>query len=267
MRIFVEAVGVLAPGIKDWDNAKRVLGGEQPYLAAPLALVTPACLPPAERRRSSPTVRLAIAAAEQALSQTALAPQDMAMVFSSYEAAGVITHQLCEVLAGSREVSPTQFHNSVHNAPSGYYSIAMNAKLAASSVCRDKWSFSAGLLNAAAQVLADTIPVLYVCYDSPMPPPLCDVMPVLEATAIALVLTPTATTQSLAGWEITLKPGDGEVPWPAWMPPDWHANASARGFAALDTLLASLADPTCDIAALPLSPELNLQLRRCQCQP
>jgi hypothetical protein len=260
MRVFVEAVGVLAPGFQDWADARSVLAGEQTFVAAPLGSIMPGSLPPAERRRSSPTVRLAIAVAEQALSRTPLAPHEMAMVFSSYEAAGVVTHQLCEVLAGSREVSPTQFHNSVHNAPSGYYSIAMNAKLAASSVCRGKWSFAAGLLNAVAQVLADQLPVLYVCYDSPMPPPLCEVMPVLESTAIAIVLTPTATPRSIAEWEITLNPGDGEAPWPDWMPIAWHANACARGFAALATLAVNMAG---GMATLPLAPDLNLQVSRC----
>ena len=259
MRIFVEAVGVLAPGFKDWNSARPILAEEQTFVAAPLEIVTPACLPPAERRRSSDNVRLAIATTEQALKQTPLAPQDMAMVFASAEASGVITHQLCEVLAGSREVSPTLFHNSVHNAPSGYYSIAMKAKLAASSVCHGQWSFAAGLLNAAAQALADKVPVLYVCYDSPMPPPLCDAMPVLEATAIALVLTPTATPRSMADWEIMLSPGNGEAPWPTWLPPIWHANASARGFAAL----ATLENPECGDATLPLSHELSLKICRC----
>ena len=259
MRVFVEAVGVLAPGLQDWQGTKSVLSGEQPFTAAPLAPVAPASLPPAERRRSSPTVRLAIAVAEQALRQSSLAPHEMAMVFSSYEAAGVITHQICEVLAGSREVSPTQFHNSVHNAPSGYYSIAMNAKLAASSVCRGKWSFAAGLLNAAAQAVADNIPVLYVCYDSPLLAPLCDVMPMLETTAIALVLAPAPAPASMAPWEMALAPGDGEAAWPEWMPATWHANACARGF----TVLATLADPACRVATLPLSPELNLRVLRC----
>lgn len=259
MRVFVEAVGVLAPGLPDWEAAKPVLLGEQPFRAAPLAPPAPASLPPVERRRSSPTVRLAIAAAEQALQRTSLAPQEMATVFSSPEAAGVITHQICEVLAGSREVSPTQFQNSVHNAPSGYYSIAMNAKLAAASVCRGRWSFAAGLLNAAAQAFTDRLPVLYVCYDSPLPAPLCEVMPVIETTAIALVLTPAPTPASMAPWEVTLAPGDGEAPWPGWMPATWHANASARGFA----LLAALAEPAGRVALLPLSPELNLQVSRC----
>lgn len=259
MRVFVESLGVLAPGLQDWEAAKSVLLGEQPFGAAPLAPLAPASLPPAERRRSSPPVRLAIAAAEQAMQRTSLAPHAMAMVFSSSEAAGVITHQICEVLAGSREVSPTQFQNSVHNAPSGYYSIAMNAKLAATSVCRGKWSFAAGLLNAAAQAFTDQVPVLYVCYDSPLPAPLCEVMPIVETTAIALVLTSATAPTSMAPWEIALAPGDGEAPWPEWMPATWHANASARGF----TLLAMLADPACRHAALPLSPELNLQVSRC----
>jgi 3-oxoacyl-(acyl-carrier-protein) synthase len=259
MRVFVEAVGVLAPGLQDWEGAKSILSGKRPFKTTPLAPIAPASLPPAERRRSSPTVRLAVAAAEQAMRCSALAPNEMAMVFASQEAAGIITHQICEVLAGSREVSPTQFQNSVHNATSGYYSIAMNARLAASSVCRGKWSFAAGLLNAAAQVLAEKVPVLYVCYDSPMPAPLCDAMPVIETTAIALVLAPTPAPASSAAWEIALAPGDGSAAWPDWMPATWHANASARGF----TVLATLADPPGRVAMLPLSPVLNLQVTRC----
>ena len=259
MRISVDAVGVLAPGLPDWETAKAVLSGQCSYSATPLDAPQPACLAAAERRRSSPTVRLAIAVAEQALQQTALAPQELAMVFASYEAAGLITHQLCEVLAGSREVSPTQFHNSVHNAPSGYYSIATNARRAASSVCRGEWSFAAGLLNAAAQVVADNVPVLYVCYDSPLPSPMCDVMPVLEPTAIALVLTPGDGPSAVATWGVAITPRKGAAAWQNWIPSRWYANASARGFAALETI----ADPGCLTALLPLSPELNLEVSRC----
>src|SRR3990170_1198003 len=62
MRVFVEAGGVLAPGLQDWEGAKSVLSGERPFSAAPLAPIAPTSLPPAERRRSSPTVRLAVAA-------------------------------------------------------------------------------------------------------------------------------------------------------------------------------------------------------------
>jgi hypothetical protein len=258
MRIAIEAVGVLAPGLPDWNGARAVLAGS-PYVSAPLAPCAPASLSPVERRRSSPTVRLAIAAAAQALHRTAIAPQDMALVFASPEAAGDITHQLCEVLAGTREVSPTQFHNSVHNAPSGYYSIAMKAKLGATSVCRGPWTFAAGLLGAAVQALCDDVPVLFVCYDSPLPAPLSDLMPVAEATVIALVIAPQAAAATLASWEIEVGPADGGVPWPSWMPDAWQANASARGFEAL----ATLCEGARASAALPLSPELNVRVARC----
>jgi hypothetical protein len=259
MRVFVEAVGVLAPGLPDWAHAQPVLSGAGDYCAAAMDPPLPASLLPAERRRSSPTVRLAIAVAEQALQQTRLAADQMAMVFSSCEGAGVITHQLCEVLAGSRDVSPTQFHNSVHNAPSGYYSIAMNARLGASSIAHGRWSFAAGLLAAVTQVCAEQLPVLFVCYDSPLPAPLSEVMPITEATAIALVLTPEPGDQSIAAWHLNLAGGKGDADWPAWTPPAWRANPSARGFAAL----ATLADPFCTSTALPLSPELKVWVSRC----
>jgi Beta-ketoacyl synthase, N-terminal domain len=260
MQIHIEAVGVLAPGMPDWDSARAVLAGQSALASQPLPALMPQCLPPAERRRSSSTVRLAIAVAEQALQHTPIAAQDMTTVFASAEAAAVITHQLCEELAGKREISPTQFHNSVHNAPSGYFSIAMGAKLAATSVCRGEWSFAAGLLAAATHALADNLPVLYVCYDSPMPPPLSAVMPVLEATAIALVITPGATDRSLACWNLSLcaaKPG--AQAWPQWMPASWQANATARGFAAL----AGLAGGGCAIIGLPCSPELDVEIATC----
>jgi Beta-ketoacyl synthase, N-terminal domain len=259
MRIAIDAIGLLAPGLPDWDGARDVFAGRKAHVAAPLEPCAPASLSPTERRRSSPTVRLALAAAEQALRGTSIAAQDMPVVFASAEAAGVITHQLCEVLAGGREVSPTQFHNSVHNAPSGYYSIAMNAKLGATSVCRGPWTFAAGLLGAAVQALCDGVPVLFVCYDSPLPAPLSDVMPVVEATAIAMVIAPNPAAATLASWELAIAPAEGAVSWPSWMPGAWHANASARGFEALATICGQ-ADAS---AVLPLSPELNVQVARC----
>ncbi len=259
MRVGVESVGVLAPGLPDWAVAKDVLGGNRPYVDVPLAPCAPASLAPAERRRSSPTVRLAIACAEQALERTDLEARNMALLFSSAEAAGLITHQLCEALAGTRVVSPTQFHNSVHNAPSGYCSIAMNAKLGATSVCRGPWSFAAGLLGATVLALSDSLPVLYVCYDSPLPAPLSDTMPVVEPTAIAIVIAPRPAATAFAAWDIEVQAADEPIDWPAWMPAAWQANASARGFGALATLCGD----NLPAALLPLSPELALQVRRC----
>jgi hypothetical protein len=259
MRIFVESVGVLAPGLQGWSATRAVLEGSRAHVAEPLPPIEARGLPPAERRRSSPTVRLAMAVAEEALAAQPRSAAEMAMVCASREAAGTVTHQLCEVLAGTREVSPTLFHNSVHNAPSGYCSIAWGMKHAAGSVCRGPWSFAAGLLNASAIVCADQMPVLFVAYDSPMPLPLGAVMPVVDSTAIALVLAPRAGAATLGEWKLDLIPGSAVPDWPLWMPASWHANATARGFSPL----ATLADAHCTQALLPCAPDLGLRVTRC----
>ncbi len=147
----------------------------------------------------------------------------------------------------------------MHNAPTGYYSIAMKAKLGATSICRGPWTFAAGLLGAAAQTLCDDVPVLFVCYDSPLPAPLSESMPVAEATVIALVISPKPAATTLASWELEVGPADGGIPWPGWMPSEWRANPSARGFQALATLCAGAHAK----AALPLSPELSVRVTRC----
>lgn len=256
MRIHVQAIGVLAPGLPGWEAARPVVLGERALEPAPLTPPAPRCLPPAERRRSSATARLAIAVAEQAIDASAIAATEMEMVFAASEAASEITHQLCDVLAGTREVSPTVFHNSVHNAPLGYLSIAMGAKRSGTSICRSRWTFAAGLLCAALQSRSSGQPVLFVCYDQPMPMPLQAACPMTEPTAVALVLAPEASATTLASAELAVVEGDVEAQWPAWIPPAWHPNPSARAFAALG----ALATPQ-GTARVPFAPGQALEIR------
>lgn len=257
MRAHVAAIGILAPGLAGWDEARRVAAGEAPLVAAPLTPPAPKCLPPAERRRSSATARLAIAAAEQALEHSAIPAGEMRMVFAAAEAAPEVTHQLCEVLAGTREVSPTLFHNSVHNAPLGYLSIATGARRSGTSLCRGDWTFAAGLAHAAIEAECEDSPVLLVAYDSPMPPPLRDAKAVVEPTALALVLTPRRDARTIATCELAIRGDVAADPWPAWMPAAWHANPGARGFAAIPAWSAPGAAPV----RLPYSEGLVLEVR------
>ena len=255
-KVHVRSIGVLAPGLPGWEAARSVARGELPLERAAITPPVPRCLPAAERRRSSPTARLAIAVAEQAIDAAAIPAADMEMVFAASEAAGEITHQLCEVLAGTREVSPTVFHNSVHNAPLGYLSIAMGAKLSGTSVCRGRWSFAAGLLCAALQAQAARRPVLYVCYDSPMPVPLQAACPMVDPTAVAMVLAPERIDAALASASLEIVEADVEREWPAWIPPSWHANPSARGLAALGAFAAAKG-----MARVPFAPGQALEIR------
>ena len=91
-------------------------------------------------------------------------------MFSSSAGDGNNCHEICQALASNdRQISPTRFHNSVHNAPSGYWSIASGAMATSSVVCAYDASFGAGLLEALAQVVADGTRCVLVSYDTDYP--------------------------------------------------------------------------------------------------
>ena len=97
-----------------------------------------------------------------------------------------------------RQVSPTRFHNSVHNVAAGYWSIATGAKARSNALCANDASFAAGLLEALTQVIVDQATVLLVAYDVPYPEPLHAKRPIADALGVALVLAPEARASSLA---------------------------------------------------------------------
>ena len=86
-------------------------------------------------------------------------------------------------------MSPTQFHNSVHNAPGGYWSIALATRAPSTSLCAVEASFAAGLLEACAQAVAERRDVLLIAYDVPYPEPLASLWTVAEPFAVAMVLS------------------------------------------------------------------------------
>jgi hypothetical protein len=189
----VEAVALLGPGLPDWATARGVLRGDQPYAGAPTAVPVPTLLPPNERRRSGLAVKVALAVGAAAIAESTRDAARLATVFASSSADGDTCHAICEQLAGSeRLISPTRFHNSVHNAPSGYWSIATRCMAPSTSLCGYDASFGAGLLEACAFVRAHDAPVLLIAYDAPYPEPLLAKRPVRHAFGLALLLSPQA---------------------------------------------------------------------------
>ena len=184
-------IGVRGPGLPDWPTAERVLAGAQPYRAASTLLPDPDMLPSAERRRAGGVIKLALAIGAEAVARAGADPARLASVFSSSGGDGENCHRICETLAGSdRRLSPTRFHNSVHNAAAGYWSIAQKATPAFTALCAFDASFAAGLLEAVTQVSLDAAPVLLLAYDTAYPPPLHALRPIPDAFGIALVLAP-----------------------------------------------------------------------------
>jgi hypothetical protein len=163
---WVEGVGLLGPGLPGWAAAAEVLSGRVPYEARATVIPPLECLPPAERRRTGKVVRLALGVGLEAVRNAGANAATLHAVFSSSGGDGENCHEICQVLAGAeRQISPTRFHNSVHNAASGYWGIATGATAASNA--------------------------LY-------PEPMRARRPIPDAFGVALLLTPIATEGSQA---------------------------------------------------------------------
>ena len=204
---YVRGIGVLGPGIADWPSAAALLKGERPYAPAPTEAPPPAALPAAERRRTGATVRLALAAGLEALADAGLdaGARALATVFASSSGDGAICHEICSALASpERQISPTRFHNSVHNAASGYWSIALRDMAPSTALSAYDGSFAAGLIEALAQSGASGAPVLLIAYDTDYPEPLRAKRPMAGSFAAALLLDPRSSAGAHARLEVRL---------------------------------------------------------------
>jgi hypothetical protein len=196
---YVSGLGVLGPGLADWPQAAAVLSGRAAYRSAPTVLPMPPILAAAERRRVGRVVKLALGVALEATTHAGENPAQLASVFTSSGGDGHTCHELCHALSlAGREISPTRFANSVHNAAAGYWSIGTGATVESNVLCAFDASFCAGLLEAMTQVAVDESPVLLVAYDSEYPQPLHAKRPIPDAFGVAILLTPRQRTASLA---------------------------------------------------------------------
>lgn len=198
LRVHVQGIGVYGPGLSGWAQAADLLAGRKPLVMAPISLPPAEALPPAERRRAGVSIKLAFAAGFDAVRHAATDPATLRSVFTSSGGDGDNCHTILETLASAdRAVSPTRFHNSVHNAPSGYWSIATACRATSTSLSAYDGSFAAGLLEAATQVRSAGESCLLLAYDSPYPQPLGAVRVIAHPFGVAMVLSasPTAATQ------------------------------------------------------------------------
>jgi hypothetical protein len=170
---FVDGIGLLGPGLSNWAQGRQCLDGSLPYETARCVLPLPMALPSAERRRAGAVVKISLAVGQEAVEASGLQARDLPSVFSSSSGDAVNCHEICAALASNdRLISPTRFHNSVHNASSGYWSIASGAMTSSSVLCARDGGFAAGLLEAMTQCAVDATPVLLVVYDTEYPEPL-----------------------------------------------------------------------------------------------
>jgi hypothetical protein len=234
---WLAGAGVLGPGLPDAAAARDILLGVAPYADAPDPQPVPALLPANERRRASAPARWALAVGSEALASSGLEPQDLAIVFTSCNGDGTISDEICRGLASNPpEMSPTRFHNSVHNAPAGYWGIFARSRAPSTTLCGYDASFAAGLLEAATQAAVERRPVLLVAYDLTSPEPLHSLWPVPRPFAAALVLTPEPAGSPGVRLRIEIADGNADSlgpAWPARLPVELAANPAAQGLALL----------------------------------
>ncbi|HEU4458197.1 MAG TPA: beta-ketoacyl synthase chain length factor [Methylibium sp.] len=212
----VLGVGLWAEGLPGWAAARTVLRGDAGW---PLAMPGPApmtLLATAERRRASASVRVAIAVAEEACAQAGIEASTLLSVFASTHGELGLTDEICRTLAAQPEaMSPTRFHNSVHNAASGYWTIGAGCTEASTAISAWQHSFAAGLLEAGVQAASEQRPVLFVAYDAQASGPLASMAISGSSFGAALVLAPFATRGPRLGLRLDAAgPAPQAPPWP-----------------------------------------------------
>jgi Beta-ketoacyl synthase, N-terminal domain len=188
IRIPVHGVGIRAPGIASTNDLverglSRVLAdGVEPPKGQGLGL------PPTERRRATPVTRLALDVAMDA-SEGVADRNTLTTLFATSGGEVTVIHQIFNMLAeGDTALSPTAFHNSVHNAAAGYWSIASGSRYAADSICAFDDSTGAGLADIALRYFAGERNLLLVGYDLPPPHPISAHRSLHHAIAGALLI-------------------------------------------------------------------------------
>jgi hypothetical protein len=207
--LYIEGPAFWTPTLPGWDAARAAFRGEGALADPPAKRPSPQVLAPAERRRAPDTVALALEVAAAAIAGSGRNAADVPCVFTSAHGDLSINDYMCGTLATDpKMLSPTKFHNSVHNAAVGYWTIGTGCMAASNAVSAYEHSFASGLLEAAVQCAADQEPVLLVGYDTPTVGALTSVTDSRGLLAVAMVIAHERTERTVASLDWSLVAGD-----------------------------------------------------------
>ena len=254
LEVVIEGIGLWAAELPGWDASRELFRGS-PAAQNPAARPAPSLLAPTERRRAPDSVLLALEVAQQATAMAGREACDMPIVFASAFGDLAINDYLCASLTESPlQLSPTKFHNSVHNAPAGYWAIATGCMAGTTAVSAGEATFGAGLFEAALLATAENVPVLFAVYDLAAIGPLADVIACRAPFAAAFVLAP---RRERPGASLRLAPCAGAAelaPGPPLLQAVYQENPAARCL----PLLSALAEPAARTFSLSAGPHLML---------
>jgi len=259
VKLSVEGIGAWGDGFQSWPELQLLLAGQTVEEVVGGKGPKPGVIPANERRRAPLSAKLAVEVCCQAVEGTALDIASMSSVFVSGLGDMDLTDYMCRQLASeNKQLSPTKFHNSVHNAPAGYWTIAMGCTAPATALAGLYHSISEGILEAFVQCTAEGGPVLLAVYDTPSTQALDELYPCVSTFAAALVLSKNVSSNSLATIDCRLE-SSSEACWPDPHLPDqlqvaYNSNIAARILA----VLLPIANSVTTSVKLPLSQESNL---------
>jgi hypothetical protein len=255
--IHIDGVALWSPRLPGWDISRPVLRGDAEAPANPAPRPAPALLAPTERRRAPDTVAIALEVATQACAAAGRDPAMLKSIFASTHGDLPISHYMCETLAGATPalLSPTKFHNSVHNAAAGYWTIGNHCMASSTALTAWDCTFGAGLLEALSQVACDGEPVLYVAYDIEAQGAMRSVTDSRGQLGFALVLAPERSprSQMRLDWRVAARDG-------AAAPARHAALVAENALAGALPLFEALATGSNARVAQPLSTGLALEL-------
>jgi Beta-ketoacyl synthase, N-terminal domain len=213
--VAIEGVAFWHTRLPGWEVARAVICGEQDAPATPATRPTPSLLAPTERRRAPDTVALALEVAARACEAAGRSPAQLRSVFASTYGDLGISDYMCATLAGTPTlISPTKFHNSVHNAAAGYWSIGTSSHTSYTAISAYRYTFANAVLEAATQVVCDGQPVVCVAFDVQSTGPLGTVAPSSGLLGAALVLAP-SRGDAHRSLELRVEPGSATDVTPA----------------------------------------------------
>lgn len=170
--------------------------------------------PPAEllhprlRRRTSTLTRAAVTALEAALAGSGVAVSDVRLVLvSSFGEIETTVELLAQLAEPGGPVSPTKFHNSVHNTATGYMSIASGNNRESTALAGGPHNLEIGLLETLAGLCESGGDAVLIFAEELLPHPF-EREEADPSFAVALHLaTSVATAEAAAALELCLTQG------------------------------------------------------------
>jgi hypothetical protein len=210
--MYIQSIGIAGSFFNNWPHAKEIFNQQAPSISEHPDQYKTTILKPNEARRTSTAIKIALQSAEESLAQSSIQADQLFSVFVSSDGDPNILQAICQALATpDKFVSPTQFHNSVHNAPAGYWSIGHQSTKGINSIACGDCSISGALLEAKSLLKSGEKAVLVVCFEVKSPNPLDSARGIKHSLCTSLIATDQATSDSLFSISMSIEPNAGNL--------------------------------------------------------